>query len=150
RPSNIETMFGSSSAWSTSHSLMPVTSALSTMRGLPSIHPRGCFIWSGGATFLSAGSLAVQADGADAHCCPDWRSRQVAAGTVEFTRSLPVRDDFAAVLDDALYRPLPAGWLIALTDVVDSRGAIAAGRYKAVNVAGVAMITAVMNALATQ
>ena len=51
------------------------------------------------------------------------------------------------MLDAAVYRPLPAGWWLGLSDVVDSTEAIAAGRYKAVNMAGAAAISAVMNAL---
>ena len=70
--------------------------------------------------------------------------------TAEFTRRLPVLADFGAVLDDALYRRAPADWLIAVSDVVGSRKEIAEGRYKAVNMAGVAMISALMNALGTQ
>ena len=70
--------------------------------------------------------------------------------TAEFTRSLPVGSEFRAVLDDDLYRPVPDDWLIAVSDVVGSRKAIAAGQYKAVNMAGVAVISALMNALDTQ
>lgn len=72
------------------------------------------------------------------------------ADTALFTRSLPVRDEFGTVLDDAAYQPAPDDWLIAVSDVVGSRKAIAAGQYKAVNMAGVAMISALMNALDTQ
>jgi hypothetical protein len=70
--------------------------------------------------------------------------------TAIFTRSLPVGSEFRAVLDDDLYRSAPDDWLIAVSDVVGSRKAIAAGRYKAVNMAGVALISALMNALETQ
>jgi hypothetical protein len=59
---------------------------------------------------------------------------------VPFTR-------FAGALDRTHYRPLPDGWWVAVADVVDSTGAIAAGRYKAVNFAGAAVIAAVLNAL---
>ncbi|MBK3407407.1 DUF3095 family protein, partial [Methylobacterium ajmalii] len=55
--------------------------------------------------------------------------------------------DFLSVLDDAQYRPVPDGWWVAVTDVVDSTGAIAAGRYRAVNFAGAAVIAALRNAL---
>ena len=54
--------------------------------------------------------------------------------------------DFAHVLDPTNYRPLPADWLVGVADVVDSTGAIAAGRYKAVNMVGAAVIAAVLNA----
>jgi hypothetical protein len=74
----------------------------------------------------------------------------VVVDTEKFTRALPVRTDFRTVLDDTSYQPVPANWLIAVSDVVGSRKAIAEGRYKAVNMAGVAMISAVINALETQ
>ena len=70
------------------------------------------------------------------------RARQVVAETAEFTRDLPVRKEFRTVLDDAAYQPAPEDWLIAVSDVVGSRKAIANGQYKAVNMAGVAMISA--------
>lgn len=70
--------------------------------------------------------------------------------TIDFSRSLPIGVEFPAVLDQSLYRPVPDEWLIAITDVVGSRKAVAAGRYKAVNMAGVGLISALMNALETQ
>lgn len=70
--------------------------------------------------------------------------------TTLFTKELPVRRDFRMVLDDAAYQPAPADWLIAVSDIVGSRQAIADGQYKVVNMAGVAMISALMNALDTQ
>jgi hypothetical protein len=75
---------------------------------------------------------------------------QVQAETALFTRDLPVQSEFRTVLDEAAYQPAPADWLIGVTDVVGSRKAIADGRYKAVNMAGVAMISGLMNALGTQ
>lgn len=72
------------------------------------------------------------------------------AGTVNFTRSLPVGPEFHSVLENGLYRRVPDDWLIAMTDVVGSRRAIAQGRYKAVNMAGVGAISALMNALGSQ
>ena len=57
--------------------------------------------------------------------------------------------DFGRVTDPTLYAALPDGWFVGLTDVVDSTQAILAGRYKAVNVAGSAAISAVMNRLGT-
>lgn len=70
--------------------------------------------------------------------------------TEEFARSLSVSQEFQAVLDEGLYRRVPDDWLIVVTDVVNSRKAIASGRYKEVNMAGVGVITALMNALDTQ
>src|SRR5689334_19785467 len=65
----------------------------------------------------------------------------------DFYDRLPVFEAFADIMDPARYRPLPADWLLGLTDVVNSTQAIAAGRYKAVNTAGAAVISAISNAL---
>jgi Protein of unknown function (DUF3095) len=64
-----------------------------------------------------------------------------------FLSELPLFADFEAVADPARYRPLPEGWALAVADVVDSTGAIEAGRYKAVNMAGAAVISAVLNGI---
>lgn len=66
----------------------------------------------------------------------------------DFYARLPVFDGFENIMDPANYTPLPDGWLLGLADVVDSRSAIDAGRYKTVNTAGAAVIAAVKNALA--
>jgi hypothetical protein len=60
--------------------------------------------------------------------------------------SAAVFDRFERVVDPTLYQPLPQDDLIGMTDVVNSTKAIQEGRYKAVNMAGAAAITAVMNA----
>ena len=65
----------------------------------------------------------------------------------DFYRGLPVFTAFASLMDPGLYRPLPEGWLVGLADVVNSTGAIEAGRYKVVNIAGAAIIAALTNAL---
>jgi hypothetical protein len=62
---------------------------------------------------------------------------------------MPVGAEFSSVLDSGLYRRVPDDWLIAVTDVVGSRKAIARGGYKAVNMAGVGVISALMNSLGT-
>ena len=67
--------------------------------------------------------------------------------TAEFVKSLPVWAEFSDALPMKNYQPVPDDWLIAVTDVVQSRQAIKAGRFKPVNMAGVAMISAIMNAL---
>ena len=72
------------------------------------------------------------------------------SATKEFTLSLPIAERFVDALPQDHYRPLPDDWLVAVTDVVQSRKAIAAGRYKAVNMAGVSMISAIMNGLGHQ
>ncbi|MGE0846486.1 MAG: DUF3095 domain-containing protein [Flavobacteriaceae bacterium] len=66
---------------------------------------------------------------------------------LDFYRRLPAFADFDEVLRQEVYTPLPDDWSIAVTDVERSTAAIAAGRYKAVNMAGAAGIAAVTNAL---
>jgi len=70
--------------------------------------------------------------------------------TAQFVDSLPKSEGFAAAMTGSGHVELPHDWTIAVTDVVRSRDQIARGRYKAVNMAGVAMISGVMNALASQ
>lgn len=60
---------------------------------------------------------------------------------------VPVFTSFAEVADEGRYVPLPDDWLIGTSDVVQSTQAIAAGRYKTVNMAGAAVIAAVANGL---
>jgi len=64
-----------------------------------------------------------------------------------FYASVPVCTDFERVTDPALYRPLPDGWQVGNADIVGSTAAKAAGRAKAVNLAGAAVIAGVTNAL---
>src|SRR5437773_8655824 len=64
-----------------------------------------------------------------------------------FYGSIPVFRGFGKLMDPALYSPLPDDWTIGVADIVDSTKAIAAQRYKAVNMAGAAVIAAVTNAL---
>ncbi len=64
-----------------------------------------------------------------------------------FLTDLPIFAEFADVADITRYRPLPDGWALAVADVVSSGAAIAAGKYKTVNMAGASVITAVLNAL---
>jgi len=63
-----------------------------------------------------------------------------------FYADLPAATDFAAVADFDAYAPVPDDWTVLHTDVIDSSGAIADGRYKQVNLIGAAGITAVLNA----
>src|SRR5664279_892301 len=65
----------------------------------------------------------------------------------EFYASVPVFRDFTRVVDPALYQPLPDDWSIGVADVVQSTKAIRDNHYKAVNMAGAAVIVAVTNAL---
>ncbi len=70
--------------------------------------------------------------------------------TVGFYGAIEPFDDFSKIVDPAVYRPLPDDWWIGLTDVTRSTAAIANGRYKQVNMAGAAAISAVMNALVSR
>jgi hypothetical protein len=90
------------------------------------------------------------------HCASSERAAQASATPNpgkgaeigEFSyEALPVFDAFERVGDRSVYTPLPDAWEVGATDVVDSTGAIAAGRYKEVNLAGAAIVAAVKNAL---
>ena len=65
----------------------------------------------------------------------------------DFYASVPIFRDFTRVMDPGLFTPLPDDWMIGVADVVQSTQAIAENRYKAVNMAGAAVIVAVTNAL---
>jgi Protein of unknown function (DUF3095) len=67
-----------------------------------------------------------------------------------FYDRLPTLDRFGMVGDTSRYMPLPAGWHVGVSDVESSTKAIAAGRYKAVNMVGASVIAATMNALDTR
>jgi hypothetical protein len=65
----------------------------------------------------------------------------------EWAEAVPVLDHFTSVADLSRYAAIPDDWRIGISDVVGSTQAIKAGRYKAVNLAGAASISAVANAL---
>jgi hypothetical protein len=65
----------------------------------------------------------------------------------DFYAHLPVFRGFSRLMEPSLYYPVPDGWLIGVADVVQSTKAIANNRYKAVNMAGAAVIASVTNAL---
>jgi hypothetical protein len=67
--------------------------------------------------------------------------------TVSFYATLPVQRGFHSLMDPARYAPLPDDWNVGIADVVQSTKAIAEKRYKAVNMAGAAVIASVTNAL---
>src|SRR6058998_3123792 len=69
------------------------------------------------------------------------------SGSDSFYGGIPVFHGFGSLMDPALYAPLPDDWSIGLADVVESTKAIAAQRYKAVNMAGASVIAAITNAL---
>lgn len=64
-----------------------------------------------------------------------------------FYDSVAVFRGFRSLMDPALYAALPDDWSIGTADIVESTKAIAAQRYKAVNMAGASVIAAVANAL---
>src|SRR5215813_15513912 len=64
-----------------------------------------------------------------------------------FYGGIPVFRDFGRLMEPSLYLPLPDDWTVGVADIVESTKAIAAKRYKAVNMAGAAVIAAVTNAL---
>jgi Protein of unknown function (DUF3095) len=77
----------------------------------------------------------------------------MAVDTIEsdlFYRSVPIFRGFRSLLDPTHYRPLPDDWSIGAADVVGSTKAIADNRYKAVNMAGAAIVASVTNALGGQ
>ena len=68
-------------------------------------------------------------------------------GTDIFYGAIPVFRGFGSLMDPAMYSPLPDDWAVGVADIVESTKAIANQRYKAVNMAGAAVIAAVTNAL---
>jgi hypothetical protein len=64
-----------------------------------------------------------------------------------FYSRIPVFRGFASLMEHSLYSPLPDDWTVGVADIVESTKAIAQSRYKAVNMAGAAVIAAVTNAL---
>jgi Protein of unknown function (DUF3095) len=68
-------------------------------------------------------------------------------GSDPFYGGIPVFRGFGRLMDPVLYSPLPDDWSIGIADIVESTRAIAQARYKAVNMAGAAVIAAITNAL---
>jgi hypothetical protein len=68
-------------------------------------------------------------------------------GSDQFYSTIPVFRGFARLMEPSLYARLPSDWSIGVADIVESTKAIAQARYKAVNMAGAAVIAAVTNAL---
>src|SRR3984893_15113558 len=68
-------------------------------------------------------------------------------GSDKFYGGIPVFRGFASLMEPALYAPLPDDWSIGVADIVESTRAIAEARYKAVDMAGAAVIAAVTKAL---
>lgn len=68
-------------------------------------------------------------------------------GGTDFYGRIAVFRRFDRLMDPALYVPVPGDWTIGIADIVDSTAAIAAQRYKTVNMAGAAVIASITNAL---
>lgn len=66
--------------------------------------------------------------------------------TDRFYADLPPLDTFERFAAPEAYRSPPRDWVVLAGDVKGSTAAIAEGRYKAVNMVGAAVITAVLNA----
>ncbi|MGY4748723.1 DUF3095 domain-containing protein [Pannonibacter sp. Q-1] len=64
-----------------------------------------------------------------------------------FYALLPTFTEFAGVADAGGYAPVPDDWIVCIADILQSTAAIAAGRYKDVNMVGVAVISALTNKL---
>src|SRR5579871_6354119 len=68
-------------------------------------------------------------------------------GSDTFYGGIPVFRGFTRLMEPQLYSPLPEDWTVGVADIVESTKAIAQARYKAVNMAGAAVIASVTNAL---
>lgn len=64
-----------------------------------------------------------------------------------FYAKLPAFEAFERVVDPSVFASLPDGSVVGISDIVQSTRAIADGRYKAVNMAGAALISGMMNEL---
>jgi hypothetical protein len=68
-------------------------------------------------------------------------------GSEQFYATLPVREKFLDIANLSSYSDLPGDWSVVIADVRNSTKAIQRGEYKAVNVIGVSVITAILNIL---
>ena len=64
----------------------------------------------------------------------------------KFYDDLPHHDSFSTLVDAVHYTALPDDWLVGTSDIVGLTKAIAAGKYKTVNMIGAAVISAQINA----
>ncbi|AHD02356.1 DUF3095 domain-containing protein [Leisingera methylohalidivorans] len=67
--------------------------------------------------------------------------------TDSFYAGLPKTRSFDSLAAPEAFVPLPPDWHLCCTDIVNSTGLAAAGRYKTVNMIGTAVIAAMRNAL---
>lgn len=65
----------------------------------------------------------------------------------DFYAQLPTLDNLLDLTDPQHYTRVPEDWYVLITDICESTAAIAAGRYKEVNLLGASSIIAVLNAL---
>jgi len=70
-----------------------------------------------------------------------------AGSSTDFYERVPTFRDFSRIADDACFLALPDDWVVGVADVEQSTKAILENRYKAVNMAGAAVIASVANAL---
>ena len=67
------------------------------------------------------------------------------ASTRSFYKDLPAVASGAGSVDTAAHRTVPGDWSVVIADIVASTKAIAAGKYKDVNMVSASAITAVLN-----
>jgi hypothetical protein len=65
--------------------------------------------------------------------------------TENFYSELPQLSSLMDITDPANFRPVPADWLIVVTDVRNSTQAIQDGRYKDINLVGACSIVSILN-----
>jgi hypothetical protein len=95
---------------------------------------------------MATTGISITQDGREAGA-PAPGAPPAATDSEAFYATVPVFEGFRSLTEPALYQPLPADWTIGVADIVQSTKAIQANRYKAVNMAGAAVIAAVKNAL---
>ena len=64
-----------------------------------------------------------------------------------FYADLTAFEDFDLIADPGRFTSVPDDWVVVVTDIRNSTGAIADGRYKEVNLVGASCITAALNAV---
>lgn len=65
----------------------------------------------------------------------------------DFYKQLEAFDTFERISDSAVFEPVPDDWYVVIADIKGSTKAIAAGRYKDVNMVGAACITGTLNGI---
>lgn len=67
-----------------------------------------------------------------------------------FFLEMPSFLEFQELTLDSHYQRVPSDWIVVITDIQGSTKAIEAGKYKTINMAGAATITALTNAIGTR